>query len=67
MAIYIDWISKNVELVQSFIDEKFDELKVKYKKETKLINYLQDLLLSSQRIEREGIQIVIDREPLKFN
>ena len=36
-------------------------------KETKLINYLQDLLLSSQRIEREGIQIVIDREPLKFN
>ena len=34
MAIYIDWISKNVELVQSFIDEKFDELKVKYKKET---------------------------------
>lgn len=34
MAIYIDWISKNVERVQSFIDEKFDELKVKYKKET---------------------------------
>ena len=34
MAIYIDWISKNIERVQSFIDEKFDELKVKYKKET---------------------------------
>lgn len=34
MAIYIDWISKNVELVQSFIDEKFDELKIKYKEET---------------------------------
>ena len=33
MAIYIDWISKNIERVQSFIDEKFDELKVKYKKE----------------------------------
>ena len=29
MAIYIDWISKNIERVQSFIDEKFDELKVK--------------------------------------
>ena len=25
MAIYIDWISKNIERVQSFIDEKFDE------------------------------------------
>ena len=34
MAIYIDWISKNVELVQSFIDEKFYELKIKYKEET---------------------------------
>ena len=34
MAIYIDWISKNIERVQSFIDEKFDELKVKYKEET---------------------------------
>ena len=34
MAIYIDWISKNVEIVQSFIDEKFDELKIKYKEET---------------------------------
>ena len=34
MAIYIDWISKNIELVQSFIDEKFDELKIKYKEET---------------------------------
>ena len=43
------------------------QIVIKYKKETKLINYLQDLLLSSQRIEREGIQIVIDREPLKFN
>ena len=43
------------------------QIVIKYKKETKLINYLQDLLLSSQIIEREGIQIVIDREPLKFN
>ena len=43
------------------------QIVIKYKKETKLINYLQDLLLSSQRLEREGIQIVIDREPLKFN
>ena len=34
MAIYIDWISKNIERVQSFIDEKFDELKIKYKEET---------------------------------
>lgn len=34
MAIYIDWISKNIERVQRFIDDKFDELKAKYKEET---------------------------------
>lgn len=33
MAIYIDWISKNVELVQSFIDESL-RIKIKYKEET---------------------------------
>ena len=34
MTIYIDWISENIERVQSFINKKFDELKVRYEEET---------------------------------
>lgn len=33
MTIYIDWISENIERVQSFINKKFDELKVRYEEE----------------------------------
>ena len=42
------------------------QLVIKYKNEPQLENYLQNLLLTSQKEERNGLQIVIDRDPMNF-
>ena len=42
------------------------QLVIKYKNEPQLENYLQNLLLTSQKEERNGLQIVIDRNPMNF-
>lgn len=42
------------------------QLVIKYKQEPALEKYLQDLLLQSQRGEKKGIMVVIDREPVNF-
>lgn len=42
------------------------QLVIKYKNEPQLENYLQNLLLTSQKKERNGLQIVIDRDPMNF-
>lgn len=42
------------------------QLVIKYKNEPRLENYLQNLLLTSQKEERNGLQIVIDRDPMNF-
>lgn len=39
---------------------------IKYKKEEKLEEYLSNLLISSQKLERNGESIVIDRNPNRF-
>ena len=42
------------------------QLVIKYKRESLLEDYLQHLLLISQKEERQGLRIVIDREPINF-
>ncbi|OAQ06245.1 primosomal protein N' [Ligilactobacillus aviarius] len=42
------------------------QLVIKYKNEPQLEKYLQNLLLTSQKEERNGLQIVIDRDPMNF-
>lgn len=42
------------------------QLVIKYKNEPQLENYLQNLLLTCQKEERKGLQIVIDRDPMNF-
>ena len=42
------------------------QLVIKYKNEPQLENYLQNLVLTSQKEERNGLQIVIDRDPMNF-
>lgn len=44
----------------------FYQLIVKYKHEERLFSYLNEVLHKSQKDERNGIQIMIDREPLNF-
>ena len=42
------------------------QLVIKYKKEPQLEKYLQQLLLKSQKEERHGLKLVIDRDPVNF-
>lgn len=42
------------------------QLVVKYKKEPQLENYLQNLLMTSQKEEHHGLQLIIDRDPVNF-
>ena len=42
------------------------QLVIKYKKESQLEKYLQQLLLKSQKEERHGLKLVIDRDPVNF-
>ncbi|WP_083488367.1 primosomal protein N' [Liquorilactobacillus aquaticus] len=44
----------------------FYQIIVKYKHENKLFAYLDEVLHKSQKDERDGIKIMIDREPLNF-
>lgn len=42
------------------------QLVIKYKREPQLEKYLQQLLLTSQKEERSGLKLVIDRDPMNF-
>lgn len=42
------------------------QLVIKYKKEPQLEDYLQNLLLTSQKEEHHGLQLIIDRDPVNF-
>lgn len=42
------------------------QIVVKYKKEPQLEKYLQKLMLKSQKEERDGLKLVIDRNPINF-
>ena len=44
----------------------FYQIIVKYKRENEMFAYLDDVLHKSQKDERNGIKIMIDREPLSF-
>lgn len=42
------------------------QLVIKYKHEPALESYLQELVIQSQRGERKGLQVVVDRDPVNF-
>lgn len=42
------------------------QLVIKYKKEPRLEDYLQNLLVTSQKEEHHGLQLIIDRDPVNF-
>lgn len=42
------------------------QLVIKYKHEQALENYLQELVIQSQRGEKKGLQVIVDRDPVNF-
>ena len=69
----VDYLSQNAVILgptpQSIMrinNRYYYQLVIKYKNEPQLENYLQNLLLTSQKEERNGLQIVIDRDPMNF-
>lgn len=42
------------------------QLIIKYKKEQLLEDYLQELMMKSQKEEKNGLKLVIDRDPINF-
>ena len=42
------------------------QLVIKYKHEQALESYLEELVIQSQRGEKKGLQVVVDRDPVNF-